>query len=198
MAIRRKNKETNVKKVIISLFFAFIMISSILAIIFSGYNQTNDVEYNGFTFKLQGDYLVTKKDGNTIKIQSYPSGISGITVDEAVTQRLSSGYQLYISTPVLSANKEYAALAAYDLKEYLDSTGIQSGVVISDDNSINPNIPLINCQNASASLPVVLFEDSNQTAIALDGECIRISAATGYDFIAIKDRLVLKLSGIMP
>ncbi len=198
MARKNTERQSNIKKVIISLFFAFIMVSSILAIMFSGYNQPNEIEYNGHIFKFQGDYLVTKVDKTTIKIQSYPANLAAIQADDAIAQKLNSGYPIFISTPLTAQYKEYAGQAAYDLAEYLGTIGVQTSIAISDDNTGYPTIPLITCTNATAALPVLIFEESNQSSMSIEGDCIRISASTGYDFIAYKDRLVLKLSGIMP
>jgi len=198
MASRNKGDNSSTKKVVISVFFAFIMVSSMLAIMFSGYNQSTDIEYDGHIFKQQGGYWVTKLDKTQIKIMSNPSNLAPLKVDDAIAQKLSTGYQLFISTPLTSQYKEYAGQAAYDLADYLTTKGIQSSVAISDDNTGYPKVPLITCENATAALPVVMFEETNQSSITLEGNCIRISGTTGSDFIAYKDRLVLKLSGIMP
>jgi hypothetical protein len=198
MARRYTDQESKTKKIVISIFFAVIMVSSMLAIMFSGYTQNTSVEYNGHTFKQQGNYLVTKLGKTTIKIQSYPANLASIAVDDAVVQKLSSGYPVYLSTPLTSQYKEYAGQAAYDLGDYLATIGVQSGIVISDNNTGYSNIPLITCANATSSKPVVLFEETNQSSITLEGDCIKIGGTTSNDFIALKDRLVLKLSGIMP
>jgi hypothetical protein len=196
--MKSRIKESNTKKVLISVFFAVIMIASSLAIIFSGYApQGQNADYEGFTFKQSGNYLVTTVNKTTVKIQSQPYDLTRIALNDSVRELLRSTNMVYLSVPLKGLYADSASLAAFDLGEFLTNRGTYNVLAISDDNTGYEKIPIIDCRNATATVPVVLFMDGNETGIQQDGNCIKLISATSFDFVRLKDRLVLKLAGIM-
>jgi len=178
-----------------------ILVASTLGILLSGYApQANEVTYGGHTFKQEGDYLVTNVNKTKIKIQSYPTDLETIKIDEAVASLVGSANMLYVSYPLNGTDQDslgMAAQAAFDLGEYLNGKGVYVVLGASDTNMGYEAIPVLDCMNATASAPAIVFGSGNESLISADGYCVKMSGISGYDFIRLKDRLVLKLTGVM-
>jgi hypothetical protein len=197
----KKNKESNSKKTLISIFFVVIMVASSLGILLSGYApQADEIVYGDHTFKQDGNYLVTTVNKTKIKIQSYPSDLESVKVDDAVRGLVGSAKMIYVSYPINGTDTNamgMAAQAGFDLGEYLDGKGIYTVLGVSDTNNGHEAIPMLNCRNATAAAPAIVFGMGNESSIIADGYCVRITGVSGYDYIRLKDRLVLKIAGVM-
>ena len=58
-----------------SIFIAFILISSIFGMIFGSQNESNSSEYNGFKFSVKNNAFVTKVDGEEYSFYHQPSSM---------------------------------------------------------------------------------------------------------------------------
>ncbi len=58
-------------------------------------------------------------------------------------------------------------------------------------------LPVITCENASRVIPVITIEKSNTTQITAQGTCIIIEAKTKQDIIALYERLLYSILGVM-
>jgi hypothetical protein len=57
-------------------------------------------------------------------------------------------------------------------------------------------LPVITCQNASFSFPVLQLEYGNETKTTLMGNCIVVSAIDEYSLISMLDALKYRIYGI--
>jgi hypothetical protein len=198
-----KTDEKRTAKIMISVVIAVIMISSVLAIMFSGYApEKQKLTYGGFTFEQQTSqgmiYYTTDVNKVKIRIQSYPSDLSTIDLDNETGMIIRDAQVFYISRPVNSPFPDYIALSSFDLEESFRSLNRYISQGLSDTNKGYENLPIITCLNATQSVPVILYVDTNDTArISREGTCIKLEASNGMDFIRLKDRIVLKAAGIM-
>jgi hypothetical protein len=182
-----------------AIIFVVLMVASSFGIMFSGFsNSSNEVDYKGQVFKQENGYLATSVNKVKLRIQSDPAGLASIPVDNQSIEKLRSSKMIYLAFPVRGATPEYASLAAYDLSEFLNSWKIYAVGGISDNNTGYEQFPLISCANATGGAPVVLLMEGNvsRSSIVGEGDCIKLIASNPYDYVALKDRLVLRIAGI--
>ena len=59
------------------------------------------------------------------------------------------------------------------------------------------DFPIITCDDATESIPVIYFRGANQTAIYEEANCIIAEAKREADFLRIKDRLIFGVFGVI-
>ncbi len=188
------------KKRLLSIIIGVIMVASTFGIMFSGYGtQKETLEFRGYVFEQDGNYLVTKVNKTEIMIQTNPYELETLEFNDSIREAIRDSQMVYISFPLKGLYPEYASLAAYDLSEFFGTKDIYAMGGISDDNSDYPQIPLVDCRNATAEIPVIMFVQANETSsrIAQEGDCITVEAAAPYQFITLKDRIVMGLAGVI-
>jgi len=184
---------------ILAVIFVFLLVASTFGIMFSGFGSQKQVlEFNKYTFELDNNYWVTKVNKTEVKIQSNPYDLVNIQVDDSISDRIRASKMIYLAFPLKGDSPEYAAGAVYDLSDFLKKRSIYALRGASDDNRGYDLIPIIDCRNATANLPVILLASTNETSsrIVMEVDCVRLEAVRPQDFIALKDRLVLKIAGI--
>lgn len=194
---RRQKKSLFSSKIVISIFFSLIMVTSILAIIFGGNTTTEDtVDYGDFRFVRKADHWEVEVDKKVISVYNHPSMLEDIEVDPEIINRLRNTEMVYITSPTQGEQLEYFGLAAYEMSQVLEEFDVFPAAGISDNNT-GYNVPLITCDSATATVPVITFEYTNESKVYLDSNCIKIDGVTGFDIVRIKDRLVLGFIGVM-
>ena len=72
-------------------FIAFIMVSSIFGIMFSGYNQTSStLTYNGHKFTRENNYWSTKVGGNKVTFDYFPEEVDYINISSDIMDKCQS------------------------------------------------------------------------------------------------------------
>ena len=59
------------------------------------------------------------------------------------------------------------------------------------------NYPIITCDNATEFIPVIYLKKGEETQIYTEGNCIIAEAAFEQAFIALKDKLMYTILGIL-
>ena len=59
------------------------------------------------------------------------------------------------------------------------------------------NIPVITCADATPTVPVLYFQRTNETKVYREGSCIILEAATDFDLLRLKDRILYGIFGVM-
>jgi len=110
-------------------------------------------------------------------------------------ERIKNSPFVYLSSEPNSTSLEDVALAQYQLQQVLASQfNVQSSIAFTRPNNQTFSI---GCENASQYVPVIVFEDANQTATIYQDNCLRLQAANPSAFIALRDRTVYGLLGIL-
>lgn len=193
--ILRKMKEP---KVLVSLFLAGIMIFSILGFMMSYQmeDNTREIEYNGYLFEQLYDGVRTKINGETVTLTYFPEQVNDITVSEIAKITLSNGPVIAITYDSTSDYKEYFSGQQFELAENLEKIEryIISGMT---NNTGFENIPQLDCTNATASVPVILFQETNQTSITFNNNCIIANIGNRNDVYRVGDLLFYYMAGII-
>ena len=171
------------------------MTSSILGFVWTNIT-TDNYSYKGYKFKLQGDYFVVYINGQKINTNYLPNDIENIEMDEEVKLKIKENPMFYISFDIDSKNIEYIDKSRFELTNELQKINIH---IISGktNNSINYNIPIITCENATNYVPVIYLKDSNTTKFSLQDDCIIAESDSREGFIALKDLIIYTVFDII-
>jgi len=179
------------------IFLAFIMVSSSIAFIFVGYgsSQNTKVKYGEFTFRQRGPQWSTFVDKREAVFTYLPGDVSDINADQAAIDRLRSKLQIDTTLDENRTLTQYMALAQYELSQMLNFHNIylRSGLTAANEF----NLPVITCENSTATIPVLYFKEGNQTRIYAEGNCVIAEASQDFDAARLKDRLLYGILGII-
>ena len=172
------------KGIILTLFIAFIMITSVLGFVFSGDNSQSSVEYNGYTFTrtengwasyIRDQYLYFTY--SPADLTSDPFNVFSINSEKVYIAYNPSEMDVVLQNSI-------------DRLRYIFSL---NGIIAHPACSIEdgcPDIPIVNCDDG---FPIISFRKSDQNRISTDGTCIVLE---GY-FVKNTDRLSYWLLGVM-
>ena len=191
---RSEAKAEKRKKQAMGIFIVLIMTMSVLGYMF-GKDTAEQISYNDFKFNRIGNRWGTKIDQSEYIFDFFPSQVENINVSEDIINRLTNSMQIDMTSDIDSEYQEAIALSVFELSNYLALNNQYARVGFTQLNEYEK--PMITCIDATASVPVIMFEKSNETKVYTQGNCIIAKSKSESDFIAIKDRLLFGLIGIM-
>jgi len=195
MALRRvERKKEKRKKMMMSLFIAFIMVASLFGVIFYGNSNSNSVKDYGINFEVtQNNQFLAKVGGEQRLFYVLPTEAESISTDEGVFDLLRSSSSLvYSFDPSMDTdNLVIIDVVRYDLDQ---SIMIPTSSAIDAENG-DFTLPVWACDNATEILPVVHFSESNASSISLNGYCIEVRG-NNTDFLVARDRIIYEYYGV--
>jgi len=189
-------------KIILSVFIALIMILSTFGFVLDyagdgGAQQSENAQsdYGPLTFKLNGQAVVTKVNGQTLQFGFFPSQLNDINVSAGVREALHQPAFYITSDP----SDPYAPAIDELALRYSEMIPVltQGYPLLAFTNATGYSRPSISCANASATSPVLYFKYGNDTAIRYEGDCIIAEARTPTDVLALADRLIYIMMGVV-
>ncbi len=189
---REKDKDNGKKW--FAIFVGAIMLMSVAGFVFS-FNpsaQGANFRYGGLEFKqAQQGFFTTEVNGKQIDFFYRPEDVLEIDVQAAAVDKLTRSRVIYITYYWNSTLAESMALLQFDTANLLDSLHTVFAQATSETE--NPfNLPVISCANATSFVPVLLFQEANNTAIGPDSgnqDCIVLNASSETGFWRVADRL---------
>lgn len=179
-------------------FIVILMVGSAFGVMLGSFSSNRKLEYNGYKFAESDNFWILKLDGKKYEFNYYPAEVEDINVSEKAIATLKGKPYFYISiNPYDEDYAEYMDFFRLELNQKLNDhsgTYISSGVLRETEKY---NLPEITCENATSSVPVVVLMKSSETSIVYEDNCVLVNAKTGNDFIALKDRLLYELMGII-
>lgn len=188
----RQKKEKKTTQVILVIFIAGIMITSVIGFLWSG---SGKIKYGKFSFEQSGNGFAATIDGQQVLFNYLPQEVEDITIGQEIIARLANTPQIDATSDFNDTNKEAIALAQYDLNQALDpllDVYLRQGFTANNTY----RLPVISC-DVSTTVPIIYFKTSDQTKISYGDSCILIEAEHAVDFIRIKDRLLYSLLGVI-
>ncbi len=195
---RAKRRKANL---VMSLLIVFLMTTSIL-----GYTSTRDstttFRYNGYLFRQQQDSFgvkkwVTRVDGKTLIFDYSPKQLEAINLSPVIKESILATKLVMLSfDPSKTSALNYMDKARFDITNALYSKGIRVVSGVSNKTKYY-NLDIITCANASIPFPVIFLKIGNQTRITLENNCVVMEAQENYEILALKDRLLYSIYGIM-
>ncbi|MBT4824066.1 hypothetical protein HN695_03190 [Candidatus Woesearchaeota archaeon] len=191
---KKKEKRYFNKKNIVGLFIAFIMVSSLLAMWEGGVVE----KYNGFKIKTDGISLQTKINGEWVDFGYSPSNLDDMDVSSEAMLTLENSNMVYFTF-----DPEDKLLSDIELTRMILGESLEKNFNIYAPSGVTEQIepyaalPLIDCSNATSTIPVVYFKYLNETKISIENNCIYVYAQSGYDFEALTERIKYGLYGVI-
>lgn len=199
MALKRiKERQERRKKVVMSIILSALMILSLAGIYLSSSSAQGSFKEFGVRFSVvpgsNGVNLYEGKVGG-VKRSFYflPSALLGIDYPSEANDVLRSSEALIVSFDPNSSvdSKQYIDLVRFDLFNNLDKPVISA----QESDSGEYFLPVVGCDNASASLPVVLFREDDNLSVSFDNNCL-VMQGKGGDFLALRDKFLYEYYGI--
>ena len=182
------------KKTIITALIVVLMVSSTAGFIF-GRDDTASYKYNGYKFNRVNNAWIGKIDGKEAMFNFHPTELEEISLSDNVVSKLevSNAYLTF----EIGKNLQYIDLIRLGFITAMDEnfgTSIFSGTI---NETEYYDLPIIDCVNATPEVPVIKFVFANETKIYTDGDCIIAEAQSEIEFLAIADKILYKLFGVM-
>ena len=184
------------KKNIISLFIVFIMIGSVMGIIFSGFggDTSQKQRYGDYVFTFTDNQWVTTIDKQNIYFMFLPAEVETINLSSEIIDKLQNTMEIDITSDENDSFSEGIALAQYRLSFGLNPLNIYLRRGFLTNNSFG--LPVFGCEDSMGVVPVIYFKQSNQTKIYLEN-CIIAEIESEQDAVRIADRLLYGIMGII-
>jgi len=195
--VRVKGKKVEKKKerVFIGLIIAFIMISSVLGY-FGSQSNAVTVLYNKvkFTGASNGMYTATINKHN-FRFNFLPQQLVNMSFNSSVLAPLRQTRLIYITADFKSPLIQSISESEYLFGQNLMQMGIYA--IGGYTTNTTTGLPRITCGNATVITPVMIFEYANRSSVRLENQCIHVAAGNRFDFLALKDRIIFSLLGIL-
>jgi hypothetical protein len=196
--IKRILKKAKEPKVLVSLFLASIMVFSILGFMMSYQTEDNTTEreYNGYKFIQLYNNIQTEINDQKISLNYFPDQLESINISSAVKVVLDNSEVIAITYDGDSDYKELFAEQQFELNNKLEKIDkyVIPGII---DNTDLEQITQMDCNNATPSIPVILFQEGISTNITVNNNCITINIGTMNDAYRVGDLLFYHMAGIM-
>ncbi len=174
------------------------MVGSVFGIIFGGFSQSNTkYKYNGHTFKVVGNKLVTKINGNDINVYYLPETIIKLNISEDIKSKIRSSQAFFLTYSPTDENVQYMELLRFELAE-LEASQVTGKYFLPGmtKESTEYSFPIIDCQNATDFQPVIVFKTGNSSQVTMNNNCITFNTVYSQDVLLYRDWLVFQVTGI--
>ncbi len=176
-------------------FVIFIMVMSVM-----GYIENKDNsevrKYNDFTFSGGNGKWTTKIEGKAYTFSYHPTDIEKIPLDAAIVSRISGTKMIYTTYDPDSRYAEDMALSQFVIGNNLwDYSRTYSQPAFS--NSSSYNMPVADCRNATLYVPVIRLVEGKNMSITMKDNCIILEGSSSTDFLAMTERLLYGLMGVI-
>ncbi len=198
MALRfaERNKGERSKRWI-AIFIGFIMLASVIGFVFSFAPAQANFKYGGLAFRQleQGGYMA-EIDGRPAYFAYRPEELSDISVTDSIVNLLTGSRSAWITYDWNSSLAREMALMQFDTAMLLDARhDVFVQPAFTTENPLN--ISVKGCDDATAFVPVLLLQESNDTMIAISPEnqnCV-VVGGTDIGFQRAADRLKYAVIG---
>jgi|APSaa5957512622_1039677.scaffolds.fasta_scaffold98635_2 hypothetical protein len=194
---KQKKKKLLTKKNLLGIFIVSIMVLSGVGYMWTDPQGGSSEDYNDYKFVSQNNQWYTNINDQFVAFSHHPSDIDEISVGSSI-DLIKQTKMLYITFDPDSLLVSDFEIKRLELENELSNHFTIFPITgVTKNNSLYGHFPIINCINATPSVPVIYFVKGNETKIIQNGSCITLQAVDGYDVSIIKDRLMFGLFGII-
>ncbi len=180
-----------------TLFIAFIMVSSVLGYtIFGGTEQTT-TRYNGYSFVRTSTGWQTKVNKQELSFNFHPSEVEHINISQGIVDLIKNTNMIYLTFDPDQPDLQYIDLSRFEMTDIFFTflqTYAENAVT---KQSSKYDLKILDCTNATSSVPVIHFKQGNETKAYKDDSCIIIQSTDGPGYLKLKDRLIYELLDII-
>ena len=191
----RKEKKSK-SGVILAFIIAFVMVGSILGIVSSD-RQQSQFKYKDIKFKQDqlNNVWYTTINNQKVIFNYLPQDVEQIELTPDITTLLLNKPEIDTTSKINDTFYEEIALAQYNMALTLNSLNLYIRQGFTANNTFN--LPILTCKEATMAVPIIYFQQSNQTKITLENNCIIAEARNNMDILRLKDRLLYSILGII-
>ena len=177
------------------------MIGTSFSVFFFGVSpQDNVVRYNGIKFvnsenPNEGKLWIAKINGADAAFSFLPAEVEDVLALDDFPKALKDRLEIDVAYDLNNTYKESIALAQHQMDLTLAEYNIYLRKGFTTNNTFN--LPVITCNDATLSVPVVYFKYGNLTSIHVSDNCVIAEASSNSDFIKVKDRLLYGILGVI-
>ncbi|MBU0628566.1 MAG: hypothetical protein KKC75_05220 [Nanoarchaeota archaeon] len=190
----KKEKKSKWGMVLV-IFITLIMVSSILGFIYSSSDNTTQFKYNKIKFKRTNYGWSASINHKNFLFDYSPVDVEPIELSPEISSFISNKPEIDSTSIINDTFAEEIALAEYNMNLALNKMSIYLRSGFTANNTFN--LPIITCDDATYSIPVIYFMQSNETKITLQNNCIIAEARNNIDILRIKDRLLYSIVGVI-
>jgi len=199
MRFRKKAKKSR-KALYMGIFIILIMVASGFAIILSA-PSSNRVSYGDAKFYAQNNpndnhRYIMEYDGQLFPTYYLPDDVYDINVNASVGALLRDASAIaYVFDPVNLSNEDKVVLdvVRFELVQYLGKSALQGVTVEHPDYPF----PVMNCENATAETPIILFSLEQRVDVKLAGNCV-IVGGRSIDLFRVSNLLLFERFDVRP
>jgi len=192
--MQKQEKKTSA---IWALFIAFIMVSSILGYAIFGGDAAQKQSYGKYKFTRTEQGWFTKIDNQRVFFNFHPLELENINISKEIIDSIKNTSMLYLAFDPEQRYLDYIDLARFQLTEsFWTFFHIYPKSVVTKSSS-KYNMTVINCTNATSTIPVIFFKQSNETGFDKQDNCLLLRSTDGFGFLRLKDRLLYGLLDII-
>jgi hypothetical protein len=193
-------KEKVSKKMIWTLIIGGLMIASVFGIMFSSYNSDREqLDYGDYRFQRTSSGWSIDVNSQRVDFTYFPADLEDMNISREVADKIMESKVVYITFNPNIKRVQNFELMRYELANVFgQALGIYAMPGITEENDDYAQ-PVVNCENATAILPVIRIVAKNETEATtayLDGDCI-VLKADEYSTMLLKDRLLYGMLGII-
>ena len=191
----RKEKKSK-GGVILAFIIAFVMVGSILGIVSSD-RQQSQFKYKDIKFKQDqlNNVWYTTINNQKVIFNYLPQDVEQIELTPDITTLLLNKPEIDTTSKINDTFYEEIALAQYNMALTLNPLNLYLRQGFTANNTFN--LPILTCKEATMAVPIIYFQQSNQTKITLENNCIIAEARNNIDILRLKDRLLYSILGII-
>ncbi|MCK4589931.1 MAG: hypothetical protein KAT77_05800 [Nanoarchaeota archaeon] len=187
-------KRKNYAKILLLIVAVVAILSMIFSSVLIGMDsdEATPSKYNDFRFQFQNGQWTTTINNYAMNFYSHPAELEDIEVPNP--ENLNSPLIYVTFDP--NATNEYIALSRLklDLTSQLTNIYFSHGIL---DTSEEYDLPITTCQNASAYIPVIKYQESNETYIDYNNNCYILNAQSNIDYLRLTERIIYHLTGVI-
>jgi hypothetical protein len=193
---REFNAEGEKKKLSVPIIFA---LATIIIMVASGigymWGESGSIRYNKYKFEQTSDGWAAKIDGMPLKFYVLPQETESIPTDKAAIDALKSTKMIYITSDLDSPFSDIIGLMTYELQNDFQKKGLYSILGFTASNDYAKEV--ITCMNATPNVPVLYLTNSTNTSISFENNCMIMGTNSGYNFKAMRDRILYGFFGVI-
>jgi hypothetical protein len=178
-----------------SIFIAFIMITSIFGVMFYGFSSPGETyRYDGKKFEATPEGFELKFKGETYTFELLPQDVEDVPVDEEAIASIMNAPLVVLTSDPNSLYARDIAISSFNINTILTKQGQITGNAFTQPGA---QLPVITCDNASTASPVIYFIQASETAISYEAGCTLVQFNTGFNLQRASSRLAYALLNII-
>lgn len=183
-------------KVWVSILIIAIMVLSTAGFLLGRGGESSSLSFNKHTFTKESNGYYTNLNGKNVRFDFFPAEINETFADKGAIDRIKNTKMIYMTSNFSGKYAQTEEEIKYELSIRLAK---EFSIYATSGFTTNTSYKTmtVSCANATQFTPVVDFREGNSTGIRLEGNCVVVEGNSASGFIALKDRLLYGMYGIM-